>query len=111
GQIELPKGEYKITRTIEIKLSEHGTLSMSGDGGTGKILMAGEGPAFRFIGSHDKGSALPSTVKPITWEKERMPMISDLEVLGLHEKADGLEFRNRSEERRGGKRGRVTRAD
>ncbi len=94
GQIEFPKGEYKITRTIEIRLSEHGTLSVSGNGGTGKILMAGEGPAFRFIGSHDKGSALPSTVKPITWEKERMPMVSDLEILGLNEKADGLEFRN-----------------
>lgn len=94
GQVEFPKGKYKITRTIEIKLADHGALSISGSGGTGSILMTGEGPAFRFIGSHDKGSALPSTVKPITWEKERMPMISDLEIVGVNENADGLEFRN-----------------
>src|SRR5690606_6192945 len=55
--------------------------------------MTGEGPAFRFIGSHG-GSALPSTVKPIVWEKERMPTIYDLEIVGAHQDADGLEFRN-----------------
>src|SRR5690606_3249158 len=61
GQITFSKGKYKISRTIEINLAEQGTLSISGHGGTGSIIMAGEGPAFRFIGSHDKGSALPST--------------------------------------------------
>jgi len=94
GIVEFPKGKYKISKTIEVRLADEGTLSISGNGGTGSIIMTGEGPAFRFIGSHDKGSALPSTVKEITWEKERMPLIYDLEIVGANEKADGLEFRN-----------------
>lgn len=94
GEVVFPRGHYKITRTIEIPLAELGPLSISGSGGTGRVIMAGVGPAFRIIGSHDKGSALPSTVKPITWEKERMPIIADLEILGAHKQADGIELRH-----------------
>lgn len=93
GQIEFTRGQYKISRTIEVDLGESGPLSISGAGGTGSVIMTGKGPAFRFVGSHE-GSALPSTFKPIVWQNERMPTIYDLEIIGAHKDADGLEFRN-----------------
>jgi hypothetical protein len=94
GIVEFPRGNYRITKTIEIDLSHQGTLGLSGRGASANIIMAGEGPAFRFIGSHDKGSALPASVKQITWDKERMPLIDALEIIGDHINADGIELRN-----------------
>ena len=94
GLVEFPRGTYLIKKTIEIDLSRYGSIGLSGRGASAGIIMAGEGPAFRFIGSHDKGSALPSSVKQLTWEKERMPLIDALEIIGDHENADGIELRN-----------------
>ncbi|MBL7736867.1 MAG: right-handed parallel beta-helix repeat-containing protein [Chitinophagaceae bacterium] len=93
GIIEFPRGNYRITQTISIDLSKNGVLGISGKGGSASIIMAGEGPAFCFIGSH-VGSALPSSVKPVTWERERMPLIDALEIVGANPKADGIEIRN-----------------
>lgn len=94
GLVEFPRGTYRITKTITVNLSQNGTLGLSGRGASAGIVMAGEGPAFRFIGSHDKGSALPSSVKQLIWEKERMPLIDALEIIGAHINADGIELRN-----------------
>jgi hypothetical protein len=94
GLVEFPRGNYRITKTIEIDLSLQGTLGLSGRGASASIIMAGEGPAFRFIGSHDKGSALPASVTQITWDKERMPLIDAIEIIGDHLNADGIELRN-----------------
>jgi len=94
GLVEFPRGNYRIIRTIEIDLSRYGTLGLSGRGGSPVITMEGEGPAFRFIGSHDKGSALPSSIQQITWEKERMPLLDALEIVGNHAKSDGIELKN-----------------
>lgn len=93
GVIEFPRGHYKITGTIFINLSKNGTLGISGKGGSASVIMAGEGPAFCFMGSH-VGTALPSSIKPVTWEKERMPLIDALEIVGAHPNADGIEIRN-----------------
>ena len=93
GVLEFPRGTYRITRTIEILLSETGTISLSGSGGSARIIMEGEGPAFRFTGSHN-GSAAPSSVTALTWDKERMPLVDALEIVGANPKADGLEFRH-----------------
>jgi len=93
GVVEFPRGSYRITRTIEIALSEKGTLGLSGKGGSARIIMEGEGPAFRFTGSHN-GSAAPASVSMITWDKERMPLVDALEIVGANPKADGLEFRH-----------------
>jgi len=51
--------------------------------------MTGEGPAFHLIGDH-QGTADPNSVKEHTWEKERFPVISGIEVLGENPKADGI---------------------
>jgi hypothetical protein len=91
GLLVFPRGNYRITSTIEIQLPERGFTSLNGQNGTGRVTMAGSGPAFRFVGTH-MGSAGPTTFKPQVWEKERMPQIEGLEIVGAHEEADGLEF-------------------
>lgn len=94
GLLEFPKGTYRITETLAIDLARIGPLGISGKGGSARIVMAGVGPALRIVGSHDKGSALPASVKPITWEKERMPSVTALEIVGAHAEADGIALVN-----------------
>jgi len=91
GLLEFPKGNYRLTKTIEIKLATRGVTSLSGLGGVGRVTMAGAGPAFRFTGTHT-GSADPASFKPGVWESERMPQVDGLEIVGAHAEADGLEF-------------------
>jgi parallel beta-helix repeat protein len=91
GAVVFPSGTYRITRTIEVKLAEHGPVSLNGLGGAGRVVMAGAGPAFRFVGTHE-GSADPETFKPGVWGKERMPQVEGLEIVGAHAEADGIEF-------------------
>ena len=89
GSLLFPKGTYRLTRTINIPLSETGFAALSGDG-TARIVMAGAGPAFFFKGSHE-GTAAPGSFKSPVWEKERTPMVSGLEITGEHAEADGIE--------------------
>jgi parallel beta-helix repeat protein len=86
-----PSGDFRITKTIEVKLAERGRLGLRGQGGAARVIMAGSGPAFRFIGTH-KGSAGPDTFKPEVWQRERMPLIDGLEIVGAHAEADGIEL-------------------
>ncbi len=51
GVLAFTRGAYRLTRTVEVKLATRGPLSLLGDGG-GRLIMAGAGPAFRFIGTH-----------------------------------------------------------
>ncbi|HEY1174234.1 MAG TPA: right-handed parallel beta-helix repeat-containing protein [Verrucomicrobiae bacterium] len=91
GVLEFPKGNYLLTKTIEVKLAERGVTSFTGLGGVGRVTMSGAGPAFRFTGTH-MGSADPASFKPGVWEKERMPQVDGLEIVGTHAEADGIEF-------------------
>jgi hypothetical protein len=54
--------------------------------------MAGSGPAFLFLGTHE-GSADPPTFKPNVWEKQRMPLVRGLEIMAPDDSkdADGIE--------------------
>lgn len=88
GAVALPKGVYRLSRTVEIALTKIGWASLSGDG-TARLVMAGAGPALHFIGTHE-GSAAPRTFKPAVWEKERSPMVSGIEITGAHPEADGI---------------------
>jgi len=56
--LSLSRGIYRITRTLEISLDRVNRTGIDGSLGTATIVMAGPGPAFRFIGSHG-GSAAP----------------------------------------------------
>lgn len=89
GQITFPKGIYRITKTINIDLDQLGPTSLSSDG-TATIIMAGAGPAFRFIGTHE-GTASPHTVKENVWLNQRSPMVDGLEIVGDHPEACGIE--------------------
>lgn len=91
GVVEFPRGDYRITRTIEIDLATHGRRSLDGGGGVGRVIMAGAGPAFRFTGTHT-GTAGPSSFEPNVWQGQRMPQVDGLEIIGDHPQADGIEF-------------------
>ena len=90
GRLQFPRGNYLISETIEIKLDEVGRIGIDGDDGTATIIMAGEGPAFRIIGTHE-GTGDPHTVKPNVWERQRMPTIRNIEITATNPEADGVE--------------------
>lgn len=89
GSVRFDKGIYRLTRTIIVKLDEHGPISLTGDG-TARVVMAGAGPAFHIIGTHG-GTADPASVKPEVFERQRMPLVDGLEIVGAHPEADGIE--------------------
>lgn len=89
GDIHLPKGEYRITKPIVVNVDQVGLISISGSS-TARILMEGAGPAIQFMGTH-RGTADPSTVDEIVWQRQRMPTVTGIEIVGKHPKADGIE--------------------
>ena len=89
GSVRLPKGRYRLTKTVTIDLAKTGYASISGDG-TAQIIMAGSGPALRFVGTHGK-SADPWNFKPQVWQNERAPAVTGIEIAGAHAEADGIE--------------------
>lgn len=84
----LPKGRYRITKTIRIDLNKIGWMSIEGHG-VAQVLMEGNGPAFDWIGTHE-GTADPTSVKEAVWSKERAPGLSGIEILGASKEADGI---------------------
>lgn len=88
GAVYFPKGNYRITGTIIMDLNTYGRTSLFGTG-TASIVMAGPGPAFHFIGTHE-GTGDPDSVRDEVWQRQRMPIISGLEIRGAHAEAVGL---------------------
>ena len=92
GVLELAKGSYRITRPIVIDTTRTGYAAVRGTGGTSRIIMDGAGPALRIVGDH-RGTAQPRSYQDHTWDKERFPTISGIEILGRHAEASGIELR------------------
>ena len=92
GVLELAKGSYRITRPIVIDTTRTGYAAVRGTGGTSRIIMDGAGPALRIVGDH-RGTAQPQSYQDHTWDKERFPTISGIEILGRHAEASGIELR------------------
>lgn len=90
GTVRFPAGAYRITKTLVVDLDKVGQTAFSSDG-TARLVMAGSGPAIRFVGTHLTGSADPNTVQPNVWERQRMPVVEGLAILGEHAEADGIE--------------------
>lgn len=89
NDVHIPRGTYRITKTITVDLDRIGPVSIIGSG-SARLIMAGQGPALRFIGTHD-GTADPETVKDNVWNKQRMPSVSGLEIVGANPQACGIE--------------------
>jgi len=90
GSVYIPAGVYRLERTVLVDLDKSGPASIVGNG-TAKIVMAGAGAAFKIVGTHG-GTASPDSVKPNVWQKQRMPVIDGIEIVGEHAEACGLEI-------------------
>ena len=82
GIVRLTKGVYRITRPIVIDLDKVGYTSFIG-GGVARIVMAGPGPALKFVGTHFK-SADPGGFAKNVWERQRMPLVDGIAIEGGH---------------------------
>ncbi len=91
GVLRLHKGVFRISKPLVVDLQQTGYAAVLGDGGTSRIVMTGPGPAIKLVGSHG-GTALPKSVQPVVWTKERMPIVSGLEIVGEHPEAVGIEL-------------------
>jgi hypothetical protein len=89
GAVLLPPGTYRISKTVMIDLAKTGFTSIRGEG-VARVVMAGTGPAFQFVGTH-AGTADPKTFKDQVWEHERMPCVDAVEIVGDNAAADGIE--------------------
>lgn len=91
GTVEFPRGDYRITRTIEVDLTNRliSRTSIQGSGSTAKLVMHGEGPAICVKAGHTT-TAAPAGFRPEEWQHERMPTIDGLEIVGEHARADGV---------------------
>jgi hypothetical protein len=89
GDVVLPRGVYRISGPIVIDLDKVGFTSVRG-GGVATIVMAGPGPALRLVGTHE-GTADPSSVKPNVYERQRMPIVEGVEIVGGHAESVGIE--------------------
>lgn len=91
GELEFPRGDYRITSTILVDLQKYSRTAIHGTGGTAKLLMYGPGPAIFLKGTHTT-SADPLSFRPDEWQRERMPTISQIEIEGKHAEADGVKI-------------------
>jgi parallel beta-helix repeat protein len=89
GDVYVPRGTYRLTRTIVVDLDRIGPVSIIGSG-TARLVMAGPGPALRLVGTHS-GTASPSTVNENVWKNQRMPTVTGLEIVGAAPLACGVE--------------------
>lgn len=89
GQLEFPRGDYRITKPLVFDMARRGRTSLTGMGGVGKLIMDGPGPAIILQGTH-ASTADPSGFRPEEWQNERMPTIDGLEIVGNHAAADGI---------------------
>ncbi len=91
GHLVFPRGTYRLTSSIEVDLSQFGRLAISGEGGTATLRMEAAGPALRIVGTHNR-SADPESFSESVWQSERMPTVQNIEILGEHDEAVGIEL-------------------
>jgi hypothetical protein len=89
GDIFVPRGTYRLNKTVVADLDHIGPLSIASSGAA-TVLMAGPGPAIKLVGTHE-GTADPCSVKENVWLKQRTPSISGLEIVGADPQACGIE--------------------
>src|SRR5690606_33833712 len=90
GGLQLPAGVYRLTKSLVVNLDDVGYWSIHGTGVV-RLVMEGAGPAIKIVGTHG-GTAAPNTVKPEVWDRQRMPLVDGIEIVGRHEAACGIEL-------------------
>ena len=90
GKLTIPAGTYRLTQPLVIDLDQVGPIALAGEGAV-RLVMEGPGPALRLVGTHG-GTAAPQTVQPNVWERQRMPLIDGIEIVGSHPEACGIEL-------------------
>lgn len=88
GGVYLPKGSYRITRTVKVDLAAQGCTSLTG-AGPATVLVECDGPAFHLLGTHD-GTADPKQFRDDIWDRERMPIVSGMEIRGVSPESIGV---------------------
>ena len=88
GVVYFPTGNFRLTHSVVVDLDGCGKTSLVGSG-TACIIMEGAGPAFHFLGTH-QGTADPDSVRDPVWQRERMPVITGVEILGAHPESIGV---------------------
>ena len=88
GDIRFPRGVYRLSRPLRIELDKVGFTTLHGNG-VAVLRMAGAGPAVRIVGTHLQ-SADPEGFADGVWERQRMPMIDGLAIVGEHPEASGI---------------------
>ena len=86
----IPGGVYRITESLDVVLAERQAVTVGPKNGGVTIIMDGPGPAIRITGTHE-GTASPKSFKAPTWH-QRMPVVENIEVVGNHPGADGIEL-------------------
>lgn len=89
GSIRFPKGTFLISRPIVVDLDKVGYTAFISDG-VATLVMSGPGPAVRFVGTHLK-SADPEGYLPNVWDRQRMPIVDGIAIVGRHAEAVGIE--------------------
>src|SRR5260221_1873165 len=74
GLVEFPRGTYRITRPMVVRLKESGPIGVRGSGGTAKLVMAGAGPALGFEATHST-TARPGGFRPEERGPARKPSV------------------------------------
>jgi hypothetical protein len=88
GEIDLPRGVYRLTKPLVIELDKIGYTSFHGNS-VARIEMHGAGPAIKFVGTHFK-SADPGGYTEDVWDRQRMPLVDGLAIVGKHPESVGI---------------------
>lgn len=88
GELVFPQGVYRITQSLVVELDKVGYTSFRGNG-VARIEMAGAGPAIKFVGTHFK-SADPGGYTDDIWDRQRMPLVDGVAIIGKHPEACGI---------------------
>lgn len=89
GSLNIPRGRYRLEKSLLISLAESEHCLLRGDGPV-TLLMAAAGPAIKLVGTHQR-SADPAGFAPQVWQRERMPLLEAFAIEGDHPDARGIE--------------------
>jgi hypothetical protein len=89
GEVLLPRGEYLLNRTVIVPLDRVGRFAIRGTGSAARLFWVGSGPALHLVGTRKRTADQKDFAEGV-WQKERMPTLSGLEIVGLAAESDAV---------------------